>query len=98
MRLIFVHGRSQAGKDPAALQREWLAALNRGLTKSGLALPSDLAVGFPFYGDRLDELLRELDTPLVEDVMLRGAPPDSTEASFRGELLAEIQYRHHITD
>ena len=54
MRLLLVHGRSQGGKDPVSLKAEWLGALNKGLQKSGLSLPENIEIDFPFYGDQLD--------------------------------------------
>lgn len=98
MKLVFIHGRSQQGKDPAQLQLQWTNALNEGLKKSNIDLPQGVEVVFPFYGDRLDELLKELDAPLVSDVTLRGATQDSEEADFRGELLYEIAQSAGVTD
>lgn len=98
MKLIFIHGRSQQGKDPAHLQQQWLDALNEGLQNANIELPQSIDVVFPFYGNRLDELLKELDAPLVSDVTLRGASPDSSEADFRGELLYEIAQGAGVTD
>ncbi len=98
MKLVFIHGRSQQGKDPALLQEQWLNALGKGLAKSNIELPEGIDVVFPFYGDRLDELLKELDAPLISDVMLRGAEQDAVEADFRGELLYEIARGAGVTD
>lgn len=98
MKLVFIHGRSQQGKDPALLQEQWLNSLAKGLAKSNIELPESTDVVFPFYGDRLDELLKELDAPLVSDVTLRGATQDSAEADFRGELLYEIAQGAGVTD
>jgi len=98
MKLVFIHGRSQQGKDPVRLQQQWVNALNEGLKKSNIELPHGIEVAFPFYGDRLDELLKELDAPLVSDVTLRGAAQDSAEADFRGELLYEIAQGAGVTD
>ncbi|MCZ7556156.1 MAG: hypothetical protein M5R41_07135 [Bacteroidia bacterium] len=98
MKLVFVHGRAQQGKDPAQLQQEWVHALTAGLEKSNLKLQQGVEVIFPYYGDRLDELLQELDAPLVSDVLLRGAAPDSAEAAFRGELLYEIAQGAGVSD
>lgn len=98
MKLVFIHGRSQQGKDPTQLQQQWLNALNEGLQKANIELPQSIDVVFPFYGNRLDELLKELDAPLVSDVTLRGAAQDSAEADFRGELLYEIAQGAGVTD
>ncbi|MGW1672364.1 trypsin-like serine peptidase [Streptomyces sp. NPDC002324] len=52
--LVFLHGRSQEGKEPEKLRREWAAGLNQGLVRAGLSPFVDPAdVWFPYYGDRL---------------------------------------------
>ncbi|MBT2416570.1 trypsin-like peptidase domain-containing protein [Streptomyces sp. ISL-22] len=51
--LVFLHGRSQEGKDPERLRREWAAGLNQGLVRAGLAPVDPQDVWFPYYGDRL---------------------------------------------
>ncbi|WP_280869201.1 serine protease [Streptomyces sp. MJP52] len=55
--LVFLHGRSQQGKDPEALRREWAAGLNQGLVRAGLPTVAPADVCFPFYGDRLAHAL-----------------------------------------
>ncbi|MGK0180370.1 MAG: hypothetical protein ACI8PD_002177 [Nitrospinales bacterium] len=98
MKLIFIHGRAQEGKDPVKMKTEWKDALTKGLKKSGLSLPTDLEIVLPFYGDTLDALIKQLDTPLVEDVVFKGAVQDSAEAEFRGELLREIADALGVTE
>ena len=98
MKLVFIHGLSQEGKDIVQLQQQWETALQKGLLSAGLAWPAGVQVIFPFYGDRLDELVQELNAPLVEDVLLRGAEQDSFEPSFRGELLYEMAMNAGISD
>ncbi|MFJ3308849.1 trypsin-like serine peptidase [Streptomyces sp. NPDC086549] len=55
--LVFLHGRSQEGKDPEKLRREWTAGLNQGLVRAGLPPVDPADVWFPFYGDRLAQAL-----------------------------------------
>lgn len=98
MKLVFIHGRAQEGKDPVKLQEEWEDALNKGLQAAGLTWPAGLTVAFPFYGDKLDQLVKQLDTPTVDDVVTKGAAQDTTEASFRGQLLREMATAAGITD
>ncbi len=98
MKLILVHGRSQQGKAPDLLQQQWLSALKDGLQNANVELPQGIDIRFPFYGDRLDELIRDLDTPLISDVMSRGASQDTAEADFRGELLYEMAQNAGVTD
>jgi len=56
--VVYLHGRSQQGKDPGRLRRAWSAGLNRGLTLAGLPPIDPNEPWFPFYGDRFAEVLR----------------------------------------
>ncbi|MFF3214167.1 hypothetical protein ACFYYB_26270 [Streptomyces sp. NPDC002886] len=58
--LLFVHGRSQHGKDPDKLQRKWLAGLAAGLVLAERQPANNVPVAFPFYGDVLKQLEHEL--------------------------------------
>lgn len=98
MRVVFIHGRSQEGKDPVALQQTWEAAFFQGLENAGLKWPNGLEVAFPYYGDTLDRLIQELEAPLVADVVERGAAQDDSEAAFRGEFIAEIAAGNGISE
>jgi hypothetical protein len=82
MRLLFVHERSQGGKDPIKLKATWLEALQKGLKASGLALPTNLIIDFPFYGDRLDDFVRQLELPADPAIAPKGSPVFDEYASF----------------
>ncbi|WP_406723610.1 serine protease [Streptomyces sp. GD-15H] len=45
--LVFLHGRSQEGKDPEKLRREWAAGLNQGLVRAGLPQSTRPTSGSP---------------------------------------------------
>jgi hypothetical protein len=98
MRLVFVHGRSQQGKDPAALKEEWLGALNQGLAKSGLKLPAGVEVRLPFYGDRLDALTQASEVPLTEDLHTRGGEADADFLGFEAAVVEALRRGAGITD
>lgn len=98
MKVVFVHGRDQQGKSSALLQRLWEDSLDEGLSKAGLSRPAGMKVEFPYYGDELDRLVRELATPLVSDVQSRGNNPDTAEADFRGRLLSDLAAGAGIQD
>lgn len=99
MKLVFVHGRDQQGKDPQQLQKDWSEALSKGLARAGLSAVADsVVVSFPFYGNVLDSMVRELDTPLVKDVATKGGPSDDREAAFRGTLLRELAINAGLSD
>ncbi|MGY1960781.1 trypsin-like serine peptidase [Nocardia gipuzkoensis] len=59
--LVFLHGRSQHGRDPELLRREWAAGLNKGLTLAGLSTLAPSDAYFPYYGDRLAALLQSTE-------------------------------------
>jgi hypothetical protein len=96
--LIFVHGRDQQGKNPVELQAEWESAWDEGLKNAGLQRPSNTEVSLPFYGDRLMELLKQLDAPMLSDVQAKGDGIDDEEAEFRAELVAQLARDYGITD
>lgn len=97
MRLVFVHGRAQEGKDPVKLQQAWEETLAKGLLLAGITFPPGTSVSFPFYGDELDRLVKELDAPLIEDVASKGAAIDSGEAVFRAMLANELADNANLT-
>jgi hypothetical protein len=98
MRLIFIHGRSQQGRDPDVLKREWLEALQKGLQRAGLTMPANVGVFLPFYGDRLDAFAREAEVPLTEDLRTKGGEPDADFLAFEAELAEALRERAGITD
>jgi hypothetical protein len=89
MKLIMIHGRAQGGKDVDALKKEWLDALYYGLRRADKTLPAGTTVELPFYGDELDALVAQLNTPLAIDGAARGTESD-VEKQLRGEILEDI--------
>lgn len=98
MKLVFIHGRDQQGKDSGALQQVWEEALYVGLERAGLQKPTHMTIAFPFYGDELDRLVKEVDTPLVKDVTTKGGALDNHEATFRGQLLTDLAQNAGVSD
>src|SRR5262245_15983498 len=97
-RLLLVHGRGQAGKNPDALKAEWMATLQRGATAIGRTIPAGLDVAFPFYGDVLDQYTRALAIPLTGDVVPRGDQVDEEFLQFQRDFIDESRKRAGITD
>ncbi|WP_033263575.1 hypothetical protein [Amycolatopsis vancoresmycina] len=96
-RLVFVHGRAQQDKDAAELKQEWIAALRRGLAKSGRQLPlPDDHIRFPYYGDTLRDLAT--DRAGVAGVVVRGAAVPAEEATFVRMVLQEVRKEAGISD
>ncbi len=95
--LVFVHGRSQEGKDPEQLKWTWVEAWKKGLEKSGLALPLQYEdIAFPFYGDILDELAYGDDTQAT--VITRGAGLNQEELRFKIAIMDAMRSQVGLTD
>lgn len=91
MKLVFVHGRSQEGKDPEALQRVWEEGLAVGLAAAGLSDIDAHEVVFPFYGDELAAMVREIREPAAAGVQAKGDDlPERRKDVTQVELLQEI--------
>jgi hypothetical protein len=97
--LVFVHGRAQQNRDAAALKTNWIAALKQGLAKSNLSLPiGEEDIRFPFYGDTLDGLVRELPEDKIAGVIIRGAESDEAHQAFMRSVLEEVRQKEGITE
>lgn len=90
MRLVFVHGIAQEGKDENELKRVWLEALDVGLAKAGLGSIRQHEVVFPYYGDKLAELRELLKAPDSVQWQTKGMPASSSLDRTETELLREI--------
>ncbi|MEV7970470.1 serine protease [Sphaerisporangium sp. NPDC088356] len=94
-RLVFVHGRSQEGRDPEAVRREWTAGLNKGLTLAGSPLVDPADVWLPFYGDRFHDAMTGLESAPVlagavtDNVAAALAPSSPTTRLLYEQLIAE---------
>ncbi len=98
MKLIFLHGRAQEGKDPQALKTEWVNAWVAGLAKNGLSLPAGLDIVFPFYGDLLDTLVKQTNLPEnMENVIARGEA-GTPDLNFFNDFLLELAANENISE
>lgn len=98
MRLIFVHGRDQEGKDYETLQRTWQAALDAGFDAAGLPAIEGHEVAFPYYADALASMVAEIRSHLFGQFRTKGEEPqsdplDAFEAQLLQELLGESALR-----
>lgn len=98
MDIFFIHGRSQQGLDPVELQASWEGALEKGWRAAGLTRPPGVNVRFPFYGDELDRLTKQLAAPTPSGVLARGSLPDDYDAVLLGELVEELAAGAEISD
>jgi hypothetical protein len=98
MRILFIHGRAQGGKNPAELKQIWIDTLKEGFQANGQTLPDNVAIDFPFYGDKLDELTSEASLDKPEDVIAKGGGSDKQYQEFIQSAIDEIKQRKKITD
>lgn len=98
VRLVLVHGRSQQGRDPGELKSIWMDTLQRGAAKIKRSLPDSLEVVFPYYGDKLDELARQSELPLTNDVQAKGNPVDDDFLKFQASVAESMRRGAGVTD
>jgi hypothetical protein len=97
--LILIHGRAQQKKDAAGIKKEWLAAWEKGLQKSGLTLPiTDADVHFPFYGDTLADMVDGKAEGEAAKVIVKGPAPAQAEQDVMREMIAEIAMNEGVSE
>ncbi|MET7293119.1 serine protease [Streptomyces griseoloalbus] len=95
--LVFLHGRSQQGKDPEALRREWAAGLNQGLVRDGLPTVDPADIWFPFYGDRLVQALGMHESVSLDtEAPTAGAPDSPTTRTVYEEIIGEASAKWYV--
>ncbi|WP_316812941.1 hypothetical protein [Pedobacter heparinus] len=98
MKLVLIHGRAQQNLDREILKSKWISALKSGLEKNDLLLPDGLDIGFPYYGDLLDNLVQNL--PSDSKAISRGdlVSINDKERDFFYDLLSEVAEKSSISD
>jgi hypothetical protein len=61
-------------------------------------MPPSLDIDFPFYGDRLDEFVRQFELPADPAIVPKGSPAFDEFAAFRAQVVLEMQIKAGITD
>lgn len=90
-KLVFIHGRSQQNKDSVQLKADWIEAWRTGLKKSGLDVPiDDDAIHFPYYGDRLAQIVDGVRPEDAARIMVRGAQENADAADFMNAVVQSI--------
>lgn len=93
-RLVLIHGRAQENKDPDRLKADWVAALRQGLASTGHDLPiHDDDIRFPYYGQALDDLRRQVEPAKAAPVVVRGDGTDDDADPLRKLILQELVTR-----
>ena len=98
MKLVFIHGRDQQGKNPEELKSTWVKAWEVGLKKNNLSIPDNMEIIFPFYGDLLDSLVKQAELPdTIEKVIARGSE-ETPDLDFFNNLLLDVASNAQITE
>lgn len=98
MRILFIHGREQGGKNPDELKQTWIETLNKGLAAANATLPAGVAFDFPFYGDKLDEFTAAAALPSPADVIAKGPGQDRQFELFMQSALDEMYQSSRLTE
>jgi endonuclease G, mitochondrial len=97
--LVFLHGRSQQGKDPQLQRSKWAAGLAKGLALAGRPAVDAADVWFPFYGDAFADALAAREALALDpldaevDPAEALAPRDASTRSVYASLLEEAAER-----
>ncbi len=96
MRLTFIHGINQAGRQEAGLKSDWETALLNAWTVAGLTKP-EYDIRMPFYGDKIIEMIDEVRGS-SGNVLSRGAGNYVSFSETERELVFELAKRAGATE
>ncbi len=91
MRLLFVHGIAQGGKDEQTLRRVWIESLQEGFDNAGLTWRRDVTIDLPHYGDVLDQFVADEDLPATDALQGKGSGVADDYDRFLREALVDLQ-------
>jgi hypothetical protein len=94
MRILFIHGIAQGGRDPKVLEKIWVETLQEGYFGSW---PETLKIDFPYYGDVLDALVAHSKLPTPAELVAKGPDQDRGFEEFMASALVEIRDGAGIT-
>lgn len=98
-KLVFVHGRSQQGKDPNALKSIWIETFKKGANAAGMEVPANLDIAFPYYGDTLDDFTKQMNLPLTTEIQAKGESIVNEDfLQFQAEVAEDLRLQKGITD
>jgi hypothetical protein len=98
LRLVFVHGRGQAGLDPDDLKATWIDTLKEGAAALGRSLPGGIDVAFPFYGNKLEEFTRQSQLPLPSEIHAKGDAQQDEFLAFQAAVAEQVREGAGVTD
>lgn len=100
MKLVFIHGREQEGEIESLLKQKWIDSFKEGLSQSGLTLPSDTVIEFPYYGEQIIKFINS-ERPVSAKSEARRSGESSVntaqELKFYQSYLKEIAKANDLT-
>jgi hypothetical protein len=92
VKVIYVHGIAQEGKDPAELKKKWDAALQEGFDAADVKWPAGMETVLTYYGDMLAAKTAEVDKGEAMGLVKRGTTEseDAQKSEFYAEMLTEM--------
>jgi hypothetical protein len=93
MPLLFVHGRSQHGKNPNDLKTQWLASLKKGSEKANVQFDENVYSSLPYFGDKLHAFVKPKRAGSTDssEYDLRGDDPRDSVSKVYEELKSEYE-------
>ena len=98
MRLLFVHGIAQGGKNWKDLASAWRDTLVEGFKTIDAKLPDGISIDFPYYGDILDDYVRRSTLPMPDDVISKGPGGNRDFEKFLQLTVEEMRKEAKISD
>lgn len=97
MKLLFIHGIAQGGKNPEDLKQRWKETLQKGYKAAGLPFPDTLEPDFPYYGDALDAAVAQSRLPMPQNLTPKGDGEASEYEQFVKKSLEEMKVKANIS-
>lgn len=98
MRILMVHGIAQGGRKPSDLETIWVETLQEGFHLAGKPWPATVKIDFPYYGDKLDELVAQSKLPTPADLVAKGPGQNLDFEKFMQSALDQMQQTAAIPD
>ena len=97
MRIIFIHGRAQEGKDPKLLKMKWVNSFKEGLDNLGLNLPiNEDNIHLPFYGNTLDNYVKK-HSKIFRNIETKGDLFEIENTEFFNDFILELASNSNIS-
>lgn len=75
-----------------------MEALSTTLALKKLTIPNEVVVEFPYYGDVLDEFVRQSNLPVASEIKSRGNDQQDEFLAFQAQVANELAEKAGVTD